>query len=213
MREVTRRTSREHESLTPCPTCPPITSRRAHSAVSPQTTKPAPPRPTIGPLGRRGHGSGGSKGFARKKNKFIKKMQRTTYGSLINTCYGYHKALLKLLIYANFSSFPPSSLLAELESLFTPVDVLRSSHRGGSGNRVAGRPSSSSSDSASSSSRSHSTTFFSLHFFFYGSYLRPPPNQGNSNAQIFAEAEINVRGRKNGVGQLRTEMLVSIRYL
>lgn len=55
--------------------------------------------------------------------------------------------------------------------------------------------------------------FFSLHFFFYGSYLRPPPNQGNSNAQIFAEAEINVRGRKNGVGQLRTEMLVSIRYL
>jgi len=54
---------------------------------------------------------------------------------------------------------------------------------------------------------------FFLFISFYGSYLRPPPNQGNSNAQMFAEAEINVRGRKNGVGQLRTEMLVGIRCL
>lgn len=54
---------------------------------------------------------------------------------------------------------------------------------------------------------------FFLFISFYGSYLRPPPNQGNSNAQMFAEAEINVRDRKNGVGQLRTEMLVGIRCL
>ena len=55
--------------------------------------------------------------------------------------------------------------------------------------------------------------FFFLFISFYGSYLRPQPNQGNSNAQMFAEAEINVRDRKNGVGQLRTEMLVGIRCL